>query len=235
MLYTVGNKFEEWLLPRGRTLLVGLVAANVCLTFVLIAAQQPPTGEDLADLTEIPIDREIQLLAEAPPPATSSALTAQPAPDQPLPSQPPARECRTWGPEPTPDAFADLVVALEASGSFPEVRSREVKAPPDYLVYVGELGSRDNAKRIAKELDALSIESYLINHPETGLKLSVGVFSREKLAVKQQDRVAQLGYSVTIEELERAQTVYQLTAHVAPDSQAYESSTSACIAFAHNT
>lgn len=228
MLYSIGNKFEEWLLPRGRTLLVGLVAANVCLTVALWVSHDPAPAVMMA-AAEIPeqVEREIQLLAEVPP-------SVSPEPGL-TPMQKPARECRIWGPEQSPEAFDELITQLQDSGSFPELQSLEVKAAPDYLVYVGELGSQDNAKRLAQELEALNIESYAISRQGQPLMLSVGVFSRKALAQKQKERIAELGYAVAIEELERAQTVYQLSAHVEEHSEAYKSSTSPCIAIAHNT
>jgi len=226
LLDKLGHKFEEWLLPRGRTLLVGLLAANVCLTVALWLTHEPSAEVAIAaaQVSE-EVEHRIQLLAEVP--EEAMPVTA--------PVQKPARACRVWGPEQSPDAFTELMVQLESSGSFPEVQSLEVKAAPDYLVYVGEIDSRDNAKRLAKELDALNIKSYLINQQDQPLKLSVGVFSRQQPAQKQKNRIADLGYPVAIEELERAQTVYQLSAHVEENSEAYESSTSACIAIAHNT
>jgi hypothetical protein len=44
--------------------------------------------------------------------------------------------------------------------------------------------------------------------------------------------VISLGYAGQVDELPRAQTVYNLTAHVELDSQFYKTSTSACMAFA---
>ena len=215
------HKLEEWLLPRGRTLLLGLLVANAGVALFLIAGRGPTVEAGTAPAVAAELEPKIQLLAEAGP--------------APAIEQPPARECRLWGPEQSPDAFENLVAELSASGSFPEIESRQVKAASDYLVFIGELGSRDNAKRIAKELDALDIDSYLINPKDQPLMLSVGVFSRQALALKQRERMAELGYAVAIKELERAQTVYQLSAHVHTDSVLYKSSTSACVAIAHNT
>ena len=217
MLNKIAHRFEEWLLPRSRTLLLGLLCANICLAFALIAFQDPQVG--VASPAPV-IDKEIQLLAEVSP--------LEPAP------KPTTRECRLWGPESKPEAFDPLVAVLDESGGFPEVQSQEVKSASDYLVYVGELGARANARRIARELSALQIESYQINRDDGTIILSVGLFSRQQLAEKHQKRVAELGYSVFVEELERRQTIYNLVAHVEPDSELYKTSTSACMAIAHN-
>jgi sporulation related protein len=222
LLNKIAHRFEEWLLPRSRTLLFGLLTANVCVAFALIALQDPVETSASASL---PVEREIQLLAEvAAPEATAQAQSPKPTP----------RECRVWGPEQNPEAFDPLITQLKSKGGFPEVLEQEVKVPTDFLVYVGALGSRDNAKRVAKELSALNIESYLINPEDAPPILSVGVFSRQNLADKQRKRVAGLGYKVFIDQLERTQTVYSLSAHVSADSHLYKSSTSACMAIAHN-
>lgn len=225
MLYKLGYKFEEWLLPRGRTLLVGLLAANVCLTGALWLSHESDDGVAVAaaEVAE-DVERKIQLIAEIP--AVTPIVQSE---------HKQARECRLWGPEQSPDAFTVLKAELESTGSFPELQALEIKGAPDYLVYVAELGSQDNAKRVAKELEALQIDSYLINRQGQPLILSVGVFSRQSLAERQHARISSLGYAVSIEELERAQTVYQLSAHVEEHSEAYASSTSPCIAIAHNT
>ena len=217
MLQRVGIKFEEWLLPRSRILLSGLIAANICVAFALIAFQEEPPVKQTA---LAPIESQIQLLAEVP-----AALPV----DKPLP-----KECRVWGPEQSPSAFDDLLADLDAQGGFPEVKKTEVQGDPDFLVYIGELGSRENAKRVARELNSLDMESYLMIREDDTPILSVGLFSRQPLANKQLNRVTTLGYAGFIEELPRAQTVYSLTAHVQADSQLYKTSTSPCMAIAQN-
>jgi cell division septation protein DedD len=197
-------------------MLVGLLAANACLALWLNVAQEP-IAVVVAPAADI--GPEIQLLAEVP---------ISPTP------KPPPRECRSWGPEKDPQAFVSLVAKLDLTGSFPEVQKQEIMGAPDFLVYVGELGSQDNAKRVARELESQGIDSYIIDRDDAYLILSVGVFSKENRANRQQARVSALGYDVFIEQLERVQTVYNLTAHVNVDSESYTSSTSACMVFAHN-
>jgi len=221
LLQKYSSKFEDWLLFNSRTLLMGLIAANICLTFALIANQEPQSvGPSLPAGNVASNTDKIQLLTEVP------AL-------QPV-SKPAPRECRTWGPERDPTAFDTLRVVLAEHGGFPELLETQMQGAPDYLVYIGDLGSRANAKRVAAELATQSIDSYLMRS-EDGLPiLSVGVFSRESLAQRQFAKVTGLGYAVAIEELERSQTIYNLSAHVAIDSELYGSSTSPCMAIAHN-
>ncbi len=217
MLQKFATNYEQWLLPRSRYLLAGLVVANACLALVLTIQ---PEESVIVSPTPAALGPEIQLLAEIP--AAEFHLQAAP------------RECRLWGPESDPQAFMALVAQLDAMGSFPEVQKREISGAPDYLVYVGELGSRDNAKRVARELNALEIDNYLINREAASPIISVGVFSRKSLADQHIEKIAGLGYHVFLEQLERAQTVYSLVAHVSADTALYNSSTSACMAFAHN-
>ncbi len=219
MLQKLGAQLEQRLLPRSKVVLAGLITANVCLGLWLNATvREGMTPEPR--LGELDGDR-IQLLAEVGPPA-------EPTP------KPPARECRIWGPEQDPQAFDTLRVELDAIGGFPEVQETTVRAEPDYLVYVQALGSRDNAKRVARELKALNIDSYAMTADSGAPILSVGLFSREHLAKRQHQRVTELGYEVATDVLERTQTVYNLVAHVSVDSDAYGTSTSACVAIAHS-
>jgi cell division septation protein DedD len=216
LLQKFATNSEQWLLPRSRVLLVGLLTANACLALWLNVAQEPIA---VVEAPASDIGPEIRLLAEVPIPSTPK-LTS--------------RECRSWGPEKDPQAFASLVAELDLTGSFPEVQKQEIMGAPDFLVYVGELGSQDNAKRVSQVLKSQGIDSYIIDRENDYLILSVGVFSKESRANIQLERVSVLGYDVFIEQLERVQTVYNLMAHVNVDSDFYASSTSACMVFAHN-
>lgn len=139
------------------------------------------------------------------------------------------RECRVWGPEASAEAFAERVSRLRAEGGFPEVKATDIHASTDYLVVVGELGNRDNAKRVSQELNSLDIDNFLITQESGTLAISVGVFSRQILAQRQLQRMLDLGYSAQIDPLNRSQTVYNLTAHVATDNPLYETSISSCM------
>ncbi len=141
----------------------------------------------------------------------------------------PARECRVWGPEQTPDAFAALQSELRAQGSFPEVKATDIQAAADYLVLVDKLGSRDNAKRVRQELNSMDIDTYMMTRDDGSMVISVGVFSRQGLARRQLQKVSDMGYSAQVEQLQRSQTVYNLSAHVAVDSPLYATSISSCL------
>jgi hypothetical protein len=141
------------------------------------------------------------------------------------------RECRVWGPERSPEDFEDLVAQLRATGGAPEINEVTVDGPSDYLVYVGDLGSAAAAKRMSQELTGLEIESFVITRGNAPA-ISVGVFSRRNLAVAQRDKLRDLGYDAVMDVLVREQKVYNLVAHIAIDSDAYQSSVSTCAAIA---
>ena len=234
----MGFQLGHWLLPRRHLVLAGLLCANVCLAFALIASQEPLPNDQLA---HFPQENQLKLVQETLV-AHSEALEGaesqgsnQDSNTTPVVTRvPSAKECRLWGPESDPMEFQNLQRQLSELGGFPEIVKMQVDGEPDYLVYVADVGSRDNAKRVSAELLSQNIESYLINRDDGSRILSVGVFSRAPLAQRQLQRVSALGYAGQVEELPRAQVVYNLTAHVALDSDLYKTSTSACMTFAQN-
>ena len=229
MLQKVGIQLEHWLLPRRHLVLTGLLCANVCLAFALIAFQEPLPNDQSALL---PLENQLKLVQETRAESQGSRQNSTIA-QRPIRAAS-AKECRSWGPESDPLEFQILQTQLSELGGFPEIVEMQVEGKPDYLVYVADLGSRDNAKRVSAELLSQNIESYLINRDDGSRILSVGVFSRAQLAQRQLQRVTALGYTGQMEELPRAQVVYNLTAHVALDSDLYKTSTSACMVFAQN-
>ena len=144
------------------------------------------------------------------------------------------RECRVWGPVSSPDEFDDLSRNLEAVGGFPEIKEIEVVLAADYLVFVGPVPNMSQARQIAGDLRELQIDNYVINRENTGPGVSVGVFSRESLAQRQLEKVAQLGYEVSLEPMQRSQKAYNLHAHVERDSVHFSSSISGCMDIAQN-
>ena len=144
------------------------------------------------------------------------------------------RECRVWGPVANPEDFAALEKSLIEEGGLPEVREIDVALPPDYLVVVNGIASMAEARQVAGALGALKIDNYVVNREESGPAVAVGVFSRQTLAERQQAKVSQLGYDVSVEPMQRSQTAYNLVAHVTRESDQFETSTSACLDIAHN-
>ena len=138
------------------------------------------------------------------------------------------RVCYAWGPFDDANALDPLQHEISALGANPHVASREVKGKSDYLVYIGPEASRDAMRRIRRELDALDIESYMIVQGPYANRVSVGVFSRQTLALAQRDRVKALGYDVDIEELARSHEVHHLIAEVGADFAASVPPTGFC-------
>ena len=95
-------------------------------------------------------------------------------------------------------------------GGNAEVVEEEIAGQPDYLVYIATTGSRVVARRIREELKAQAIDSHIIAGGDLQDALSVGVFSRERFARAQYDRVSGLGYDTHLRDLPRRQTVYHL-------------------------
>ncbi len=122
--------------------------------------------------------------------------------------------CRIWGPFNDPEALLEIQGLIEKAGGATQVHQTPVFNEPDYLVYVGQRGKAENARRVLEELKSQSIESALITRGPYNNTLSVGVFSRPARAEVQRQRVATLGYEVGIEEIDRSYQTYQLEARV---------------------
>jgi hypothetical protein len=95
-------------------------------------------------------------------------------------------------------------------GGSAAVVEEEIAGQPDYLVYIATAGSRVVARRIREELKAQAIDSHIIAGGDLLDALSVGVFSRERFARAQYERVSALGYDTHQRDLPRRQTVYHL-------------------------
>lgn len=218
------DKFNQLFLPHSRYVLVSLLAVNLVVGVYLVSREQAPQ-QITAPLPAIQpelrlVDAYVTVDEAASDEAVAQATVLKQAET--------VRECRVWGPEPSPEAFTELATKLRSSGGFPEIVSTKVRGRAEYLVYVDHLDSRDNAKRAAQELEALKIESYLMTQADKTPVVSVGVFSSQDRAQVHMQRVSELGYEVGIEAMSRSQTVYNMTAHVFPDTQAYSSSISTC-------
>jgi hypothetical protein len=118
--------------------------------------------------------------------------------------------CVAVGPFDQFDEVEALRDEILAQGGNAEVVEEEIAAQPDYLVYIATTGSRVVARRLREELKAQAIDSHIIAGGELQDALSVGVFSRERHARAQYERVSALGYEAKLRDLPRRQTVYHL-------------------------
>ena len=217
MLKIKQNKFEVWFLPYRRILLMGMLAANVCLPLVLIGWQDQPTQVGSIYSQAV---AEIHLVDEIGVPSGAGVHE-------------PYAECRRWGPEADPAAFDGLIAQLDQQDGEPDIRTSEVPVAPDYLVYIGGFGTNGSINRVIEKLNDQRIDSYVIKRENAAPILSVGVFSRQEYAELQLTTVEKLGYKGFIEELPKSKTVYNLTAHVRIASELYKSSNADCMTFAH--
>jgi len=204
-------------LPYRRIFLMGMVAANLCLPLVLISWQ-----DQTNHVEEIPSKAvaEIRLIDEV------GVRSVTDVPEV-------FTECRIWGPEVEAGAFDGLIAQLDQQGGEPDIQMSEVPVAPDYLVYIGGLGTNASINRVIAKLNDQRIDSYVIKRENAAPILSVGVFSRQEYAELQLTTVEKLGYKGFIEELPKSKTVYNLTAHVSIASELYKSSNAGCMTFAH--
>lgn len=144
---------------------------------------------------------------EAPAPDLSRALASIDAPRTPVEQQ---QNCVVMGPFDALEQVEALRDEIIADGGSAEIVTEEVEGQPDYLVFIDTTGSRDVARRIREELQGQTIDSHIIAGGDLENALSVGVFSQERLARRQFERVSALGYEAAIHELPRRQTVYHV-------------------------
>jgi hypothetical protein len=222
---------KQWLFVNSRIVIGALLCANLGVAglFLLSHKPRPSTQPVSADVLE---GLEIILLSELEVPA-DDVLEDRHLNEEVIPTgsvatpAPSARECRVWGPRATADEFSEVERQLAEEGGFPEIRATEVRASPVYLVYIDVLDSRTQARRIAQELKTINIDNLWMRR-DSGVIVSVGVFSRRLLADRQLSRMQELGYEAKLEEMPRQQTVYKLYGYVKPDAPVYAQSSSSC-------
>jgi hypothetical protein len=227
--------FERFHLSKAA---LGWLAALVVMNLVLvavIATREPDAGVPAAATERSSDGAPLRLLAELSR-EEREALERKPEEleerDLPQLVVEPPRLCRMWGP------YTDLSVVeavrelVRPVGEEMEIRSTEVVSSPDYLVYLNTDSNLDNARRLLKELEAQSIEGYVIAGGEFENSVSAGVFSSERRADRQMSRLSELGYSPRLEALERVQTVHHLLALVPVDFQLPDHEDSDCQAIA---
>lgn len=96
------------------------------------------------------------------------------------------------------DADAAMETLLEA-GIEPTRTTREAQVWDGYWVYVGEIESMDQAREIQAELAAIDLDDTLVlPNSESGILISLGVFSETVRAMNLAERVRELGFEATI-------------------------------------
>jgi hypothetical protein len=116
--------------------------------------------------------------------------------------------CFTVGSFLTQQLGQAFAASAQERGYKVEMRSVEVLGAPDYWVHLPPFVSEAAARRKLAELRSKSIDSYLITSGELNLGISLGLFSRQPLAVALRQRLAGLGYDSEILEVTRSYAEY---------------------------
>ena len=144
-------------------LLTSLMAANIALVVALLGnseavevgpASPPEATHNLKLLTELS-GEELQALVREKPAERSVPLN--------LTIEEESLVCRVWGPFASESDLQALQQAILEEGEVIEVRTKEIKSPPDYLVYIDSDNNIDNARRLLKELQNQSLDAYIIS------------------------------------------------------------------------
>jgi hypothetical protein len=97
--------------------------------------------------------------------------------------------------------FMERLTALELKA---DVRELEVPGEPSYWVYLPSLGSRKEAFGLLRELQAKSVDSYVIPGGELENGISFGMFSQKKLAEQRLAAMRKDGYQAELKEVMRS-------------------------------
>ena len=132
------------------------------------------------------------------------------------PDAAPLETCAAIGPFETHDEAAAASARIESAGGETRIATESEVGEPDYFVYIEPAASRDLAHRIWQELVGQGIDAFVIPRGDRENGVSVGVFTIRELAVAQRDRVAELGYMVSLRAVRRSHVVYVVVARNPP-------------------
>jgi hypothetical protein len=183
---------------RNLLLLLLLVNLGVLAWFSWIEPE-PVTGARY-DGPSITLLRELD--------ANATIITAsQPATaavERPLPAgspfvEPPVERCLAIGPFTDPVDADSAFASLIAAGFAPNQSVVEEEVWDGYWVYISGIPSRDVAQEMLTVLGENGVEdAYFIPNTDSGVLISLGVFSNITRAGAQAERVGRLGYEATI-------------------------------------
>lgn len=200
-----------------RLILALVLAANALLAVVNVSRPGSAPGQASAPAPgALPVPEARARLEVLP----QRVVAPQPPAATPVSLRLPAPECRAWGPYPAVDEAEALAGRLGVPNSNFEVYESTRELPPEYLVTLPAPAVRREAERLVAELAGHGVESYLMARREEGYVLAAGVFSTAQRARSQQQRLAELEFSATVESLPRFDRVYHLMARVPAGFQA---------------
>lgn len=136
--------------------------------------------------------------------------------------------CRAWGPFASPAEAESVATRLALDVDSFEIFESEVAAQTDYLVTVRAAGNRAAAERAVRELRSQNIDSYVLQRGDATNVLAVGVFSQPDRADAQYRRLTALGYTATVEPLDRNHTAYHLMARIPPGKEPKIAASGSC-------
>jgi hypothetical protein len=119
--------------------------------------------------------------------------------------------CISIGPFREP-AEADVAMATLADAGFEPRRTiREAEVWEGYWVFIGQLGSAEAAREIEADLADNGIDdSYILPSSDSGILISLGVFSETTRAMNIAERAREIGYEPTIADSMTTQETYWL-------------------------
>lgn len=112
--------------------------------------------------------------------------------------------CDLVGPFKSKDTANDFLERLRAIEVVGEIRDLELPAGPGYWVYLVPQPSKREALRLLRELHSKKIDSYVIPKGELENGISLGMFSKQDLALSRKRSMEDAGLDPQIEEIERS-------------------------------
>ena len=205
----------------SRILLCVLVLINLVL-LLLLMFPGPSAERTASSGTAFPESQKLVLISELAEGELRARVVAAEAPQRVLTENasdeaPLELSCQAWGPFANSETLDPVRAAVSVVDPALRVVSTEVEAPPDYLVYLNSDNNLDNARRTLQELESQGIEAYVIAGGEFLNSVSAGVFSNRSGAEEVRQRLADLGYGVEVQALERSQEVSYLMGRVPQD------------------
>jgi hypothetical protein len=135
---------------------------------------------------------------------------------------PPAGRCVAIGPFAQPDDAANAAAALAAAGMSARERRAEQEIWEGYWVYIEQIESTQAANAMLASLTANGIaDAYVISRSDSGVLISLGVYSEITRAGTRAAQVGRLGHEATISERTRMAEVRWLEL-VPPDSDSID-------------
>ena len=193
-----------------RTLALLLVIANLALFLQGRTVEDGPGPRSTAvPFPEAP--RTLRLLEDVPVadvPVADVPVADVPVADVPVADVPAAgsalRHCERIGPFDSRSEAEAAVARAEEQDLAAEVRVRQVvEGTPDHQVYLPPLPSLDRARLRVRELEALGVDSLVMDGSGLEGAISIGLFTARDRAEARRDEVSGLGYEVRIRALER--------------------------------